>query len=89
MMHKENAMPTASSRRSTRPSTPGMIECLEGRRLMSATEFSPADPMAAAASPGADSTAIDVGGTVSAWFTCLKSCAESKAQIQGELARFR
>ncbi len=24
-----------------------------------------------------------------AWFTCLKSCADSKGQVQGELARFR
>ena len=23
------------------------------------------------------------------WFTCLKSCADSKGQVQGELARFR
>jgi hypothetical protein len=24
-----------------------------------------------------------------AWFTCLKSCADSKGQVQGELSRFR
>ena len=24
-----------------------------------------------------------------AWMTCLKSCADSKRQVQGELARFR
>ena len=24
-----------------------------------------------------------------AWMLCLKSCADSKGQIQGELARFR
>ena len=24
-----------------------------------------------------------------AWMTCLKSCADSKGQVQGELARFR
>jgi hypothetical protein len=55
---------------------------------MSATEFSTADSMTAAA-PEADTTSIEMGGALSAWFTCLKSCAESKGQVQGELARFR
>ena len=80
-------MNTVSNRRPlTRPSTPGMIECLEGRTLMSATEFSPADSMTAAET---DTTAIDTTSAYSAWYTCLKSCAESKGQVQGELARFR
>jgi hypothetical protein len=26
---------------------------------------------------------------VQAWFTCLKSCADAKGQVQQELARFR
>ena len=79
-------MNTVSNRRRlTRPSTPGMIECLEGRTLMSATEFS-SDSMTAAE---IDTTAIDTTSAYSAWYTCLKSCAESKGQVQGELARFR
>ena len=28
-------------------------------------------------------------GALQAWFTCLKSCADSKGQVQQELARFR
>lgn len=32
---------------------------------------------------------LEAGQAYQAWFTCLKSCAESKGQIQGELARFR
>jgi hypothetical protein len=59
-----------------------MIECLEGRTLMSATEFSAADSMTA---PETETTTI----AYSSWFTCLKSCADSKGQVQGELARFR
>ena len=82
-------MPTASSQRSTRPSTPGIFECLEGRRLMSATEFSPADPTAAAALPDTGTTAVDYGCAYTAAYTCIKACAESKGQVQGELARFR
>ena len=54
--------------------------------LMSATEFSPADSTTA---PETDTTTVEFGGAYTAWFTCLKSCAESKGQVQGELARFR
>lgn len=32
---------------------------------------------------GSDATAFE------AFFTCLRSCADSKGQVQGELARFR
>lgn len=37
----------------------------------------------------ADLEAVAGGTTYQAWFTCLKSCADSKGQVQGELARFR
>jgi hypothetical protein len=36
-----------------------------------------------------DAALDQVEGGYLAWFTCLKSCADSKGQVQGELARFR
>jgi hypothetical protein len=47
------------------------------------------EPKAAQAAELSDQELDEVSGGYQAWFTCLKSCADSKGQVQGELARFR
>ena len=61
------------------------------------TEAMAAAPQSGSAELGDSELDAVAGGSVvqavtqayQAWFTCLKSCADSKGQIQGELARFR
>ena len=47
------------------------------------------EPKALQAAELSDEELDGVSGGYQAWFTCLKSCADSKGQVQGELARFR